>query len=67
MVAAVAGREDMGVMLAKRFPECIPVQNKVGLDAVRLSLSVSFTPCLCKANWCSSSCYHVNPAPARCT
>lgn len=34
MLAAVAGKEDMGVMLAKRFPECVPWQNKQGLDAV---------------------------------
>jgi hypothetical protein len=34
MFAAVAGKEDMGVMLAKRFPECIAWQNKDGLDAV---------------------------------
>jgi hypothetical protein len=34
MVAAVAGKEDMGVILAKRFPECIPLQNRMGLDAV---------------------------------
>lgn len=51
MMAAVAGREDMGVMLAKRFPECIPVQNKTGLDAVRFSLAFALpSP---KANWCS--------------
>ncbi|KAF2656011.1 ankyrin [Lophiostoma macrostomum CBS 122681] len=37
MVAAVAGKEDMGVMLAKRFPECIPLQNRMGLDALMLS------------------------------
>lgn len=35
MLAAVAGKEDMGVVLAKRFPECIPWQNKMGLDTVR--------------------------------
>lgn len=44
MLAAVAGKEDMGVMLAKRFPECIPLQNKYGLDAVRLK-SASFSLC----------------------
>ncbi|KAF2240841.1 ankyrin [Trematosphaeria pertusa] len=37
MLAAIAGKEDMGVMLAKRFPECIPWQNKAGLDALMLS------------------------------
>ncbi|ORY13318.1 ankyrin repeat-containing domain protein [Clohesyomyces aquaticus] len=37
MMAAVAGREDMGVMLAKRFPECIDWQNKMGLDALMLA------------------------------
>jgi hypothetical protein len=35
MLAAAAGKEDMGVTLAKRFPECIPWQDKTGLDAVR--------------------------------
>jgi hypothetical protein len=39
MHAAVAGKEDMGVMLAKRFPECISWQNKDGLDAVGLLVS----------------------------
>jgi hypothetical protein len=34
MVAAMAGKEDMGVMLAKRFPACIEMQSKAGLDAV---------------------------------
>ncbi|KAF2115275.1 ankyrin repeat-containing domain protein [Lophiotrema nucula] len=37
MLAATAGKEDLGVMLAKRFPECIPWQNKMGLDALMLS------------------------------
>ncbi|KAF2687894.1 ankyrin [Lentithecium fluviatile CBS 122367] len=37
MLAAVAGKEDLGVMLAKRFPECIPWQNKDGLDALMLA------------------------------
>ncbi|PSN64216.1 ankyrin [Corynespora cassiicola Philippines] len=37
MLAAIAGKEDMGVMLAKRFPECIPWQNKTGLDALMLA------------------------------
>lgn len=36
MFAAMAGKEDMGVILAKRFPECITWQNKDGLDAVSL-------------------------------
>jgi ankyrin repeat protein len=35
MFAAAAGREEAGVMLAKRFPECIPWANKAGLDAVQ--------------------------------
>jgi hypothetical protein len=39
MFAAAAGKEDMGVTLAKRFPECIGWQNKEGLDAVSLFLS----------------------------
>jgi len=34
MYAAAAGKEDMGVTLAKRFPECITWQDKAGLDAV---------------------------------
>ncbi|KAF2005879.1 ankyrin [Amniculicola lignicola CBS 123094] len=37
MLAAIAGKEDMGVILAKRFPECIPWQNKMGVDALMLS------------------------------
>jgi hypothetical protein len=36
MYAAAAGKEDMGVTLAKRFPECITWQDRAGLDAVRL-------------------------------
>lgn len=35
MFAATAGKEETGVYLAKRFPECIPWENKAGLDAVR--------------------------------
>lgn len=38
MIAAAAGKEDMGVTLAKRFPECIGWQDRNGLDAVRLTL-----------------------------
>jgi ankyrin repeat protein len=38
MLAAIAGKEDMGVMLAKRFPESIPMQDKNGMDAVCLLL-----------------------------
>jgi hypothetical protein len=34
MFAAAAGKEDMGVTLAKRFPECIPWRDRAGLDAV---------------------------------
>lgn len=34
MLAAMAGKEEVGVMLAKRFPECITWKNKAGLDAV---------------------------------
>lgn len=37
MFAATAGKEETGVYLAKRFPECIPWQNRAGLDAVRYS------------------------------
>jgi hypothetical protein len=38
MLAAAAGKEEVGVALAKRFPECIPWRDKSGLDAVRLPL-----------------------------
>lgn len=34
MLASAAGKEDMGVTLAKRFPDCISWQDKAGLDAV---------------------------------
>ena len=34
MFAAMAGKEETGVYLAKRFPECISWENKAGLDAV---------------------------------
>lgn len=34
MAASVAGKEDMGVMLAKKFPHSIAMQDKAGLDAV---------------------------------
>jgi hypothetical protein len=34
MLAAASAREDVGVMLAKRFPDCIPWANRAGLDAV---------------------------------
>lgn len=37
MLAASAGREEIGVMLAKRFPACITWQNKQGLDALMLA------------------------------
>ncbi|KAF2711741.1 ankyrin [Pleomassaria siparia CBS 279.74] len=37
MLAAIAGKEEMGVLLAKRFPECVGWQSKVGLDALMLS------------------------------
>ncbi|KAJ4403799.1 26S proteasome non-ATPase regulatory subunit [Didymella pomorum] len=37
MFAATAGKEETGVYLAKRFPECIPWSNKAGLDALMLS------------------------------
>jgi hypothetical protein len=38
MLAAAAGKEETGVTLAKRFPECIPWADKHGLDAVCLPL-----------------------------
>ncbi|KAF2274853.1 ankyrin [Westerdykella ornata] len=37
MMAAIAGKEDMGVLLAKRFPNCIAMQDKAGLDALMLA------------------------------
>jgi hypothetical protein len=37
MLAAQAGKEEVGVMLVKRFPQCVPWQNKMGLDALMLS------------------------------
>jgi hypothetical protein len=42
MLASAAGKEDMGVTLAKRFPECIPWRDKAGLDAVRSGLTFTF-------------------------
>lgn len=42
MFAAMAGKEETGVMLAKRFPECIPWDNKAGLDAVGYNLYLAF-------------------------
>ncbi|OAG11251.1 ankyrin [Paraphaeosphaeria sporulosa] len=36
MLAAMAGKEEVSVMLAKRFPECIAWQNRAGLDALML-------------------------------
>ncbi|OAL44885.1 ankyrin [Pyrenochaeta sp. DS3sAY3a] len=39
MFAARAGKEEVGVFLAKRFPDCISWQNKTGLDALMLSAS----------------------------
>jgi hypothetical protein len=44
MLASAAGKEDMGVTLAKRFPECIPWHDKAGLDAVRLSFTFASYP-----------------------
>jgi len=38
MLAAIAGKEEVGVLLAKRFPESIAWQNKAGQDAVRFHL-----------------------------
>lgn len=61
MFAAMAGKEETGVMLAKRFPECIPWENRAGLDAVRTLPAhclpdAPLTP--------SSSCSPANPAAA---
>ncbi|KAF5849498.1 hypothetical protein GGP41_006345 [Bipolaris sorokiniana] len=37
MLAAMAGKEECGVYLAKRFPECVSWKNKTGLDALMLA------------------------------
>ncbi|EOA85138.1 uncharacterized protein SETTUDRAFT_163854 [Exserohilum turcica Et28A] len=37
MLAAMAGKEECGVYLAKRFPECVGWKNKAGLDALMLA------------------------------
>ncbi|KAH5848655.1 hypothetical protein HBI92_239770 [Parastagonospora nodorum] len=42
MLAAAAGKEETGVTLAKRFPECIPWADKHGLDALMLSCKSGF-------------------------
>ncbi|KAF1916423.1 ankyrin repeat-containing domain protein [Ampelomyces quisqualis] len=42
MLAAAAGKEDMGVMLAKRFPRCIPWRDRAGLDALMLACKSGF-------------------------
>ena len=34
MLAAAAGKGDVGVLLVERFPECVSWTNKLGLDAV---------------------------------
>lgn len=40
MLAATAGKEEVAVMLAKRFPECIAWQNRAGLDALMLACKI---------------------------
>ena len=37
MLAAMAGKEECGVYLAKRFPACVGWKNKAGLDALMLA------------------------------
>ncbi|KNG44350.1 26s proteasome non-atpase regulatory subunit 3 [Stemphylium lycopersici] len=37
MLAAMSGKEECGVYLAKRFPECVGWKNKAGLDALMLA------------------------------
>ena len=37
MLAAMSGKEECGVYLAKRFPECVGWKNKSGLDALMLA------------------------------
>ena len=34
MLAAAAGKGDVGVLLVERFPECVSWTNKLGLDSV---------------------------------
>ncbi|KAL6707860.1 Target of rapamycin complex 2 subunit avo2 [Coniothyrium glycines] len=41
MLASCAGKEEVGVMLAKRFPACVTWQNKTGLDALMLACKSS--------------------------
>lgn len=60
MLAAMAGKEEVGVMLAKRFPECIPWQTKCGLDAVRL-------PALPTLSSLSSSSFCSHPHDSSCS
>ncbi|KAK3207907.1 hypothetical protein GRF29_96g817256 [Pseudopithomyces chartarum] len=40
MLAATAGKEEVAVMLVKRFPECIAWQNRAGLDALMLACKI---------------------------
>ncbi|KAF2727196.1 ankyrin [Polyplosphaeria fusca] len=49
MLAAMAGKEEVAVLLCKRFPDSIASQNKYGLDALMLS---------CKSG---SGTYHLIP------
>jgi hypothetical protein len=37
MLACAAGKEECGVMLCRRFPECVSWKNKAGLDALMLA------------------------------
>jgi ankyrin repeat protein len=37
MLACAAGKEECGVMLCRKFPECVSWKNKSGLDALMLS------------------------------
>lgn len=44
MLAAAAGKGDVGILLVERFPECVSWTNKLGLDAVsHLSLLQLFS------------------------
>jgi hypothetical protein len=45
MLAARHGNVDVGVLLANRFPRCIPITNKLGLDAVCHAFFLSHAVC----------------------
>ncbi|KAF2495542.1 ankyrin [Lophium mytilinum] len=46
MLAASAGRADVGVLLVERFPECVSWENKEGMDALMLASRTGTLPLL---------------------